>query len=135
MHWPPIWAVLVSFPRNHAQILHNNSLINLLTLDAAREQGVKRYLYTSSACIYPEYKQLDTNVTPLKESDAYPAQPQDAYGWEKLVTNGFAPTIVKITSWRRASSAFTIFLESAALGMADAKKPQRHCVVKLQCPS
>ena len=71
---------------NHAQILHNNSLINIHTLDAAREHGVKRYLYTSSACIYPEYKQLDANVTPLKESDAYPAQPQDAYGWEKLVT-------------------------------------------------
>src|SRR4029079_7024733 len=71
---------------NHAQILHNNSLINLHTLDAAREQGVKRYLYTSSACIYPEYKQLHTHVMPLKESDAYPAQPQDAYGWEKLVT-------------------------------------------------
>ena len=71
---------------NHAQILHNNSLINLHTLDAAREHGVKRYLYTSSACIYPEYKQLDANVTPLKETDAYPAQPQDAYGWEKLVT-------------------------------------------------
>jgi GDP-D-mannose 3', 5'-epimerase len=71
---------------NHAQILHNNSLINIHTLDAARQQGVKRYLYTSSACIYPEYKQLDANVTPLKESDAYPAQPQDAYGWEKLIT-------------------------------------------------
>ena len=71
---------------NHAQILHNNSLINLHTLDAARERGVKRYLYTSSACIYPEYKQLDANVTPLKETDAYPAQPQDAYGWEKLVS-------------------------------------------------
>ncbi len=71
---------------NHAQILHNNSLINIHTLEAARQQGVKRYLYTSSACIYPEYKQLDANVTPLKESDAYPAQPQDAYGWEKLVS-------------------------------------------------
>jgi GDP-D-mannose 3', 5'-epimerase len=71
---------------NHAQILHNNSLINIHTLEAARQHGVKRYLYTSSACIYPEYKQLETNVTPLKESDAYPAQPQDAYGWEKLVT-------------------------------------------------
>jgi nucleoside-diphosphate-sugar epimerase len=71
---------------HHAQILHNNSLINLHTLEAARINGVKRYLYTSSACIYPEFKQLDANVTPLKESDAYPAQPQDAYGWEKLVT-------------------------------------------------
>jgi nucleoside-diphosphate-sugar epimerase len=71
---------------HHAQILYNNSLINLHTLDAARENGVRRYLYTSSACIYPEYKQTDANVTPLKESDAYPAQPQDAYGWEKLVS-------------------------------------------------
>ena len=70
---------------HHAQILHNNSLINIHTLDAARENGVKRYLYTSSACIYPEYKQTDVNVIPLKEEDAYPAQPQDAYGWEKLV--------------------------------------------------
>jgi GDP-D-mannose 3',5'-epimerase len=69
----------------HAAILHNNSLINLHTLDAARENGVRRYLYTSSACVYPEYRQLDANVTPLKEQDAYPAQPQDAYGWEKLV--------------------------------------------------
>jgi len=70
----------------HAQILHNNALINVHTLEAARTNGVKRYLYTSSACVYPEYKQLDTNVTPLKEEDAYPAQPQDAYGWEKLIT-------------------------------------------------
>jgi nucleoside-diphosphate-sugar epimerase len=71
---------------HHAEILYNNALINFHTLEAARFNGVKRYLYTSSACIYPEYKQLDTQVTPLKESDAYPADPQDAYGWEKLIT-------------------------------------------------
>ncbi len=71
---------------HHAQILYNNSLINLHTLEAARENGVKRYLYTSSACIYPEHLQEDVNVTPLKEADAYPAYPQDAYGWEKLVS-------------------------------------------------
>lgn len=70
----------------HAEILHNNSLINTHTLDAARVNGVKRYFYTSSACVYPEYKQMVTDVVPLKESDAYPAQPQDAYGWEKLFT-------------------------------------------------
>jgi nucleoside-diphosphate-sugar epimerase len=70
---------------HHAEILHNNSLINIHTLDAARENGVERYLYTSSACIYPEFKQMETNVAPLKEEDAYPAQPQDAYGWEKLI--------------------------------------------------
>jgi GDP-D-mannose 3',5'-epimerase len=71
---------------NHAQILHNNSLINIETLEAARVNGVKRYLYTSSACVYPEFLQTDTHVKPLREEDAYPAQPQDAYGWEKLVT-------------------------------------------------
>jgi len=71
---------------NHAQILHNNSLINIHTLDAARECGVQRYLYTSSACVYPQSLQTDADVQPLKESDAYPADPQDAYGWEKLVT-------------------------------------------------
>jgi GDP-D-mannose 3',5'-epimerase len=71
---------------NHARILRNNSLINLHTLEAALQNGVKRYLYTSSACIYPEYLQTDTDVKPLKEEDAYPAQPQDAYGWEKLVS-------------------------------------------------
>lgn len=71
---------------HHAQILYNNSLINLHSLDAARENGAKRYLYTSSACVYPEFLQEDTNVTPLKEEDAYPAMPQDAYGWEKLVS-------------------------------------------------
>jgi GDP-D-mannose 3', 5'-epimerase len=71
---------------HHAQILHNNALINLHTLDAARENRVRRYLYTSSACVYPEFLQTTTDVVPLKEDDAYPAQPQDAYGWEKLMT-------------------------------------------------
>jgi|YNPNPStandDraft_1061719.scaffolds.fasta_scaffold17827_2 GDP-D-mannose 3',5'-epimerase len=71
---------------HHAEILRNNALINIHTLEAARVNGVRRYFYTSSACVYPEYKQTDANVIPLKEEDAYPAQPQDAYGWEKLIT-------------------------------------------------
>ncbi|HEX6939095.1 MAG TPA: NAD-dependent epimerase/dehydratase family protein [Longimicrobiales bacterium] len=71
---------------HHAEILYNNALINFHTLEAARVNGVRRYLYTSSACVYPEYRQTDANVVPLREEDAYPAQPQDAYGWEKLIT-------------------------------------------------
>jgi nucleoside-diphosphate-sugar epimerase len=71
---------------NHAQILHNNILMNTHTLDAAQVNGAKRYLFTSSACIYPEYLQEEADVQPLKESDAYPALPQDAYGWEKLIS-------------------------------------------------
>jgi len=71
---------------HHAEILHNNALINLHTLAAARAHGVQRYLYTSSACVYPEHLQTDAQVTPLREEDASPADPQDAYGWEKLFT-------------------------------------------------
>jgi nucleoside-diphosphate-sugar epimerase len=71
---------------NHATILRNNGLINMHTIEAARVNGVSRYLYSSSACIYPDYLQTDADVKPLKEEDAYPANPQDAYGWEKLVS-------------------------------------------------
>jgi len=70
---------------HNAEILHSNSLINLNTIEAARRNRVKRYLYTSSACVYPEYLQTDAEVAPLREEDAFPAQPQDGYGWEKLV--------------------------------------------------
>jgi nucleoside-diphosphate-sugar epimerase len=71
---------------HHAQILHSNTLINFHTIEAARLNRVRRYFYTSSACVYPEYRQNETTVTPLREEDVYPAQPQDAYGWEKLLT-------------------------------------------------
>lgn len=71
---------------HHADILHNNVLISTHTLEAAAKNGVQRYLYTSSACVYPDYKQTTAHVTPLKEEDAYPAEPQDAYGWEKLIS-------------------------------------------------
>jgi GDP-D-mannose 3',5'-epimerase len=71
---------------NHAQILANNSLINLNTIESARIHEVSKYLYTSSACVYPEYRQLESDAVGLREDDAYPAEPQDAYGWEKLIT-------------------------------------------------
>jgi GDP-D-mannose 3', 5'-epimerase len=70
---------------NHATILHNNALIDIHTLEAARQQGVKRVLYTSSACVYPEHMQLRSDIAGLREEDAYPAAPQDAYGWEKVL--------------------------------------------------
>jgi GDP-D-mannose 3', 5'-epimerase len=70
---------------NHATILHNNSLIDIHTLEAARQQGVQKALYTSSACVYPEHMQLRADIAGLREEDAYPAAPQDAYGWEKVL--------------------------------------------------
>lgn len=71
---------------NHAQILHNNLLINLNTIKAAVEHQVEKYFSASSACVYPEFKQDRSEVSALKESDVFPAQPQDAYGWEKLTS-------------------------------------------------
>src|SRR5213083_1282930 len=75
----------IGFIESHkAEIMHDNVLINVHVLEAARLNGVTRYLYTSSACIYPGYRQDTPDVTPLKEEDAYPADPEDGYGWEKL---------------------------------------------------
>jgi nucleoside-diphosphate-sugar epimerase len=71
---------------HHADILHNNTHINLNTLDAAIAAKVERYFFASSACVYPEHRQLTASVPALKESDAYPANPDTAYGWEKLYT-------------------------------------------------
>ena len=71
---------------NHAQILRNNTLISVQTLEAARENGVQRLFFTSSACVYPDYLQEHPSVSGLREEQAYPAAPQDAYGWEKLLT-------------------------------------------------
>ena len=70
---------------NKAVIVHDNTLINTHMLEAARHNGASRFLYTSSACIYPGYLQGSPEVTPLKESDAYPADAEDGYGWEKLM--------------------------------------------------
>ena len=69
---------------NKAVIVRDNTLMNLQSIEAARANGVKRYLYTSSACIYPGYLQKVTDVAPLREEDAYPADAEDGYGWEKL---------------------------------------------------
>jgi nucleoside-diphosphate-sugar epimerase len=59
-------------------------LINTHLLMAARDAGVRRYFFASSACVYAADKQLEADVAPLKERDAYPAMPEDGYGWEKL---------------------------------------------------
>ncbi len=69
---------------NHAEVARNNVLINAHMLEAASVNGVSRHFFSSSACIYPMYKQHEADVTPLREEDAYPAEPEEGYGWEKL---------------------------------------------------
>jgi len=66
-------------------------MIDFNMVEASRQNGVKRFFYSSSACVYPEYKQMNHEANcSLKEDDAWPAQPQDSYGLEKLVTEELA---------------------------------------------
>ena len=69
---------------SHAAIARNNTLINVNMLDAALEASVERFLFSSSACVYPQHRQDDADVTPLREEDAWPADPEPGYGLEKL---------------------------------------------------
>ena len=68
----------------HADISHNSAMINLHMIEAARINAADRFLFSSSACIYPMYLQKSPDVTNLKEDDAYPAEPEEGYGTEKL---------------------------------------------------
>ena len=68
----------------HADIARHNILINAHMLEASRLNGVGRFLFSSSACVYGQSKQRCADVTPLREEDAYPAEPEPGYGWEKL---------------------------------------------------
>ena len=67
-----------------ADISRNNILINTHMIEAAHINSVSRYFYSSSACVYPMYLQTNKDITPLKEDDAYPADAEEGYGWEKL---------------------------------------------------
>jgi GDP-D-mannose 3', 5'-epimerase len=74
----------MGFIENNKALCMLSVLINTHMLMAARKNGVERFFYSSSACIYPGYKQTEADVVALKESDAYPADSEDGYGWEKL---------------------------------------------------
>jgi nucleoside-diphosphate-sugar epimerase len=74
----------MGFIENNKAMCMLSVLINTHLLMAARDTGVERFFYASSACVYNAEKQLNYDVTALKEEDAYPAMPEDGYGWEKL---------------------------------------------------
>lgn len=69
---------------NDADIMHNSAAINLNMVDAGRRAGIRRIFYSSSACVYPEYNQMDPQHPTTAEDSVYPAQPDSDYGWEKL---------------------------------------------------
>jgi nucleoside-diphosphate-sugar epimerase len=76
----------MGFIENNKGLCMLSVLISTHMLLAARDTKVKRFFYSSSACVYNADKQVDADVVPLKEADAYPAMPEDGYGWEKLFT-------------------------------------------------
>jgi nucleoside-diphosphate-sugar epimerase len=87
------WVYNLAADMGGMGFIENNKALCMLTvlesthmLVAARDERVERFFYSSSACVYAADKQIDTHVTALKESDAYPAMPEDGYGWEKLFT-------------------------------------------------
>lgn len=69
---------------NDADIMHNSAMVNLNVLEACRKRNIKRIFYSSSACVYPEFNQLDPENPTTEENTVYPAQPDSDYGWEKL---------------------------------------------------
>ncbi len=69
---------------NDADIMHNSGLINLNMLEACYKRNVKRIFYSSSACVYPEYNQMEPDNPNCAEDSVYPAEPDSEYGWEKL---------------------------------------------------
>ena len=77
-------AGYINTGENDADVMHNSSMINLNVCNEAIKQIVKKIFYSSSACIYPEYNQLDPENPNCEESSAYPAEPDSEYGWEKL---------------------------------------------------
>jgi GDP-D-mannose 3',5'-epimerase len=68
----------------HAKIARNDTMMNIHMLEAARICGSQRFIFSSSACVYPQHLQVNAEVTPLKEADAWPADPEEGYGLEKL---------------------------------------------------
>ena len=80
----------MGFIENNRALCMLSVLTSTHVLVAAQEHGVERLFYSSSACVYAADKQIDANITALKESDAYPAEPEDGYGWEKLFSERMA---------------------------------------------
>ena len=118
---------------DQARTLHNNCLINLHCIEAARQNRIARYLYTSSTCVYPGHSQSTTNCVPLKfEENAYPATPRDVYGWANLISErlcihyqqdyGFETRIVRLPKG----------FGPVGPGSVDERAYQPPCVAKLR---
>ena len=75
--------------QNDASVMYNSASINLNVVNECHKKNLKNVFYSSSACVYNEYNQLDPNNPNCEESSAYPANPDSEYGWEKLFLKGY----------------------------------------------
>ena len=107
-----------------AAIVHNSATINLNVLEQGRLAGVPRYFFSSSACIYPEYNQLDPLHPNCREDSAYPAAPDSEYGWEKLFSERLYLSYARNYG---ASPGSTTSSAPKARGEAAARRRLRRC--------
>ena len=119
---------------NDANVMHNSALINLNMLTACHERKAKRIFYSSSACMYPEYNQLDPDNPKTAEDSAYPAQPDSEYGWESYSANAYISRSIAIMAPRCGLPDTTTFSAPRARGPAAARKHQPHCAVRWRNP-
>ncbi len=121
----------MGFIENNKALCMLSVLINTHLLQASVEQEVGRFFYASSACVYNGDKQVHEDAVPLKEEDAYPAMPEDGYGWEKLFSpSACAATFAKTTGYARGWLASTMSMARTALGTGVAKKRRRPFVAR-----
>ncbi len=113
---------------NDAAIMHNSALINLNVLESSRQVNVKKIFYSSSACIYPEYNQMDPNNPVCREDSAYPACPDSEYGWEKLFSERLYRSFAKNYSIQvRIARFHNVFGEEGTWDGGREKAPAAIC--------
>jgi GDP-D-mannose 3',5'-epimerase len=113
----------MGFIENNKALCMLSVLTNTHMLMAARDCGVERFFYSSSACGYKGEKQRDARVIPLKEEDAYPALPEDGYGWEKLFSERMCRPFEEDLAYKRELPAITTFTGRQEPMMVGAKRP------------
>ena len=112
----------MGFIENHKAECMLSVLINTHLLMASREFGVRKFFFASSACVYSALKQTKTDLVPLREEDAYPAMPEDGYGWEKLFSERMCRHFREDFSLETRIARSTMFMDQTAHTMEAGKK-------------
>jgi nucleoside-diphosphate-sugar epimerase len=109
-----------------AAVMHNSALCNLNVLEAAEKAGIQKIFYSSSACMYPEYNQLDPDNPKCSEDSAYPAAPDSEYGWEKLFSERLYLAYQRNTKINVRVARFHNILGHKAPGQEAKRRRLRH---------